>query len=128
MPVTTPPDGQPPCSVYMPSPAKRATSKKFEFLSVRYSILSRAVSFPLSCCSLIFFSPPPSFVFFAFAFNCEQSFLYLFSFLLNSKSIETYFFCAAAFFFSSSCFLRSRSTFFLLLPKGAMKCLGLVLK
>ena len=56
---TTPPAGQPPCSVYISYPANAPISIWSVFLSKRASILSLAVSFPLSWCFLIFPSPPP---------------------------------------------------------------------
>ena len=58
---TTPPLGQPPCSLYIPSPAKAPISIASSGLSSRKLILSRAVILPLAWCFSIRFSPPPSF-------------------------------------------------------------------
>ena len=66
---TTPPLGQPPCSVYILSPANAAISIFLVFGSSKYSMRSLAVIFPLAWCFSILLFPPPSFTFTSFCLN-----------------------------------------------------------
>src|SRR5262249_35485531 len=59
IPVTTPADGAPPQSAYMPHPAHRPSSKKNDFSSMSLAMRSRAVSRPLACCRSLTLGPPP---------------------------------------------------------------------
>src|ERR1700749_4724122 len=65
IPHTTPPEGQPPCSAYIPSPANAPISSQGLSLSIKYPIRPRASILPFSCCLAAAFSPPPRYTFFS---------------------------------------------------------------
>src|SRR6185503_15721570 len=87
MPHTTPPDGQPPCSAYIPSPTKAPTSSQGLPSSSKYATRSRASILPFSFCLAAAFSPPPAYIFFKRVFSSKTSCLFISSYLLNSMSI-----------------------------------------
>src|SRR6185312_11805909 len=85
IPHTTPPDGQPPCSAYIPSPTKAPISSQGLSSSIKYATRSRASIFPFSFCLAAAFSPPPAYTFFKRLFSSKTSCLLMSSFLLNSR-------------------------------------------
>ena len=76
MPVTTPADGQLPCSSYIPSAENKPISKKYESLSINASILSLAVNLDFALCFSIALSPPPRYVFSDLSVNSCNKVLY----------------------------------------------------
>ncbi|MNM94829.1 hypothetical protein D3C81_1072480 [compost metagenome] len=76
---------QPPCSVYMPSPANMPISRYSRSGSNKYAILSHADSLPFSLSFLILSIPPPSFKFSLFWRSNASS-----SFIVYNSGLKSY--------------------------------------
>src|SRR5262249_9431714 len=72
-PVTTPAEGAPPHSRYMPHAAHRPSSKNDVSGSMSLAMRSRAVRRPLSCCRAMAFAPPPSRIFCSWRRNSSSN-------------------------------------------------------
>src|SRR5690606_3277204 len=84
---TTPADGHPPCSAYMPSAAVAPISSQGRPASSRWLIRSRANIFPLACCFSPALAPPPWYTFFNRFLSADTACLFKSSFWLNSRFI-----------------------------------------
>src|SRR5690606_16390783 len=84
---TTPADGHPPCSAYMPSAAVAPISSQGRSSSSRWLIRSRANIFPLAFCFSAALAPPPWYTFFNRCLSADTACLFTSSFWLNSRFI-----------------------------------------
>ena len=83
---TTPPEGQPPYSSYIPSPTSAPNSNRLHPGSNKTESLSLAVILPLACSFLMRLAPPPFFTRSSFLSKPETRSRIRSSFLLRSRS------------------------------------------